>query len=74
MQNLKREIYDAFEKTLGKELLDFYFDSVEQGYSKKEMLVKYNINNATYTLRYNTVDEKIKPFLINNGYYNPNNN
>ena len=74
MLNLKAEIYKTFETSLGEELLDFYFDVVEQGYSKKEMIEKYNINNATYTLMYEIVDKKIKTFLINNGYHNPNNN
>lgn len=72
MENIEKLIYFNLEQTLGKTLLDQYFDFIWKGFTKTEILDKYNININQFNFNFEVVDKKVKTFLTKNGY-NDNN-
>jgi len=68
---IKDEVYRNLKKELGVTLLDFYFDTLE-GYSKKELYEKYDLNQNSYTLKYDIVSTKVKNFILKNDLYSNN--
>lgn len=68
MENIETLLYNNFQQSLGKPLLDQYFDFIIRGFTKEEILKKYNININQFNFNFDVVDTKIKKFLIKNGY------